>query len=111
MSFSTLRIRKAVSGLTAATALALGATVLAAPSASAVDSSGCTKNIKDQTLQVVQWDHADMHTGPGYSYKVKKSVFAGTDVRVYCTAYKKGTTWYYGKSGKTKGWMDTHAFF
>ncbi len=52
-----------------------------------------------------------MRTGPGYSYKVKKSVFAGSKVRVYCTAYKKGNTWYYGKSGKTKGWMEYHAFF
>ncbi|MEU3857082.1 hypothetical protein AB0F03_06865 [Streptomyces sp. NPDC028722] len=111
MPFSTLPIRKAVGALTAATALALGATVLAAPGAFAVDSSGCTKNIKDATYPVVQWDHADMHTGPGYTYKVKKSVFAGSKVRVYCTAYKKGVTWYYGKSGTTKGWMDSYAFF
>ncbi|MFI2760198.1 hypothetical protein ACH5A3_15145 [Streptomyces echinatus] len=109
MPFSKLPLRKAVSGLTAATALALGATVLAAPGASAVGSSGCTKNIKDKTLQVVQWDHADMYTSPSFKSKVKKSVFAGSNVRVYCTA--KGGDWYYGKSGKTKGWMEYHAFF
>ncbi|MFF8727965.1 hypothetical protein ACF073_15945 [Streptomyces sp. NPDC015171] len=109
MSFSTLSFRKAVSGLTAVTALALGATVLAAPAASAVGSSACTKNIKDRTLQVVQWDHADMYTSPSFKSKVKKSVFAGSNVRVYCTA--KGGSWYYGKSGKTTGWMESHSFF
>ncbi|MER5547026.1 SH3 domain-containing protein [Streptomyces sp. NPDC001118] len=109
MTFSKLTFRKAVSGLTAATALALGATVLAAPSASAVGSSACTENIKDQTLQVVQWDHADMYTSPSFKSKVEKSVFAGNSVRVYCTA--DHGSWYYGKSGKTTGWMEEHAFF
>ena len=109
MPFSKRPSVKAVSALTAATALALGATLMAAPSASAVGSSACTKNIKDQTLQVVQWDHADMYTSPSFTSKVKKSVFAGSSVRVYCTA--KGGSWYYGKSGKTSGWMEEHAFF
>lgn len=109
MPFSTLPFRKAVSGLTAVTALALGATLMAAPSASAVGSSACTENIKDATLPVVQWDHADMYTSPSFKSKVKKSVFAGNKVRVYCTA--KHGSWYYGKFGKTKGWMEEHAFF
>ncbi|ANP55781.1 hypothetical protein J2Z21_005561 [Streptomyces griseochromogenes] len=109
MPFSKLPFRKAVSGVTAAAALALGATLMAAPTASAVGSSACTKNIKDQTLQVVQWDHADMYTSPSFKSKVKKSVFAGNNVRVYCTA--KGGSWYYGKFGRTTGWMEEHSFF
>jgi uncharacterized protein YgiM (DUF1202 family) len=111
MRFISLPVRKAVSGLTAATALTLGATLVAAPSASAVGSSGCNKNIKDQTLSVVQYDHADMHTGPGNKYKVKKSVYMGSKVRVYCINNKSGVNWYYGKSGRTKGWMESMAFF
>ncbi|MGW2701056.1 SH3 domain-containing protein [Streptomyces sp. NPDC001340] len=109
MPFSKLSFRRAVSGLTAATALALGATLMAAPTASAVGSSGCTKNIRDTTYTVVQYDHADMHTGPGNNYRVKKSVYMGNKVRVYCTA--KGGSWYYGKFGSTYGWMEEHAFF
>ncbi|SDM68907.1 hypothetical protein SAMN04487981_102267 [Streptomyces sp. cf386] len=110
MRFSSLPFRRAVSGLTAATALALGATLVAAPSASAVgEHSSCTKNIRNKTLQVVQWDHADMYAKPSFSSTVKKSVFAGSNVTVYCTA--KGGDWYYSKHGSTKGWMEYHAFF
>ncbi|KUN07485.1 hypothetical protein AQI95_10705 [Streptomyces yokosukanensis] len=112
MPFSSLPVRKAVSGLTAAAALALGATLVAAPSASAagsVGSSGCTKNIKDATYTVIQYDHADMHTGPSNKYKVKKSIYMGNKVRVYCTA--DHSSWYYGKFGNTYGWMESYAFF
>jgi hypothetical protein len=108
MRFTSLR--KAAGGLTAVTVLALGATLVAAPSALAVGSSACTKNIKDTTYQVTIWDHTDMHTGPGYHTKVKKSLFTGTKVRVYCMALKKGTYWYYGKAGQTKGWVDEYAW-
>jgi hypothetical protein len=107
-----LPFRKAVSTLTAATALALGATLVAAPSALAVGSKACTKNIKDKTYMVNNWAGADLRTGPsnGKKYKTKKHLDVGTDVRVYCVN-DKGLTWYYGKAGKTTGWVESSAFF
>ncbi|MFJ8538815.1 hypothetical protein [Streptomyces sp. NPDC093591] len=110
MRFASLR--KTAAGLTAATTLALGATLLAAPTASAVGSSACTTNIKDTTRQITRWGDTIMRNGPGESYRKKKGLFTGEEVRVYCRAYNKntGTYWYYGKNGKTKGWVDEYAF-
>ncbi|BCM67685.1 MULTISPECIES: hypothetical protein [Streptomyces] len=109
MAFSKLPLRKAVSGLTAATALAVTATLMAAPSASAANPRGC-KNIADQTRQITRWGDTVMRSGPGENYKKKKVLFTGDTVRVYCRAYKSGTYWYYGKNGKTKGYVDEYAF-
>ncbi|KUM72351.1 hypothetical protein [Streptomyces curacoi] len=110
MFFASLR--KAAGGLTAATVLAVGATVLAAPSASAVGSSACTKNIADTTRQITRWGDTILRDGPGESYRKKKTLFTGEKVRLYCRAYNKHTAtyWYYGKNGTTKGWIDEYAF-
>ncbi|MGN9760818.1 hypothetical protein [Streptomyces sp. SD31] len=110
MRFASLR--KAAAGLTAATTLALGATLLAAPSASAVGSSACTKNIKDATWSITRWGDTIMRNGPAESYRKNKGLFTGDTVRVYCRAYNKKTAtfWYYGKNGNTKGWVDEYAF-
>ncbi|MBT2478052.1 SH3 domain-containing protein [Streptomyces sp. ISL-94] len=98
-------LRKAVSLLTAATALALGVTVLAAPSAFAVGSSACTTNFKDLTTTITADPGKTMRTGPGNNYEKKKFLPIGTKVTIYCMAKPKGTYWYYIKSGKTKGWV------
>ena len=111
MRCASHRLRKTVSGLTAATALALGVTLVAAPSASAaVGSSACTKNIKDATYMVNNYAGTPMQSGPGYKDKDVKFLELGTDVRVYCETYKNGYNWYYGKAGKKKGWVVSRDF-
>ncbi|MEV5104354.1 SH3 domain-containing protein [Streptomyces massasporeus] len=105
MRSMSLPLRKAVSTVTAATALALGATLMAAPGASAVGASACTTNFKDTTQSISNTKGKDIRTGPGYGYKKIKHVPIGTKVRIYCMTKTKGTYWYYIRTGTTKGWV------
>ncbi|MCP9207494.1 SH3 domain-containing protein [Streptomyces cucumeris] len=99
------------------TVAALGAALFAgaltvAPTASAVGSSACAKNVTNH------WRHIDvlasqgaydsyMHSGPGETYKVVKGLGYGDDFKAYCGGYSShGNWWYYSKlpNGK-KGWI------
>ncbi|MGV9885302.1 SH3 domain-containing protein [Streptomyces sp. NPDC003006] len=96
----------------AAVTIALGGSLLMAPSASAVGSSACTKNIADETWNVTNPFRSTIQNGPGYSYANKEELYAGAPFRVYCKTKKSGITWYYGKhlNGGIKGWLDHRAF-
>ena len=97
--------------------LAMGAVLFAgavttAPSASAVGSSACSKNVTNH------WRHVDvlasegahdtyLRTGPGTTYSAKRGIDYGDDFMAYCTGYSShGKVWYYSKmpSGQ-KGWV------
>ncbi|GAA2076627.1 hypothetical protein GCM10009801_32250 [Streptomyces albiaxialis] len=100
----------------AAAAVALGGTVLTAPSATAVGSTACTKNIKNEQWRTTSMiDRRTMlQNGPGVAYKNKGQVGQGGPFYAYCkTKNKHGNTWYYGKAnwlGK-KGWLPASAFW
>ncbi|MFG3260383.1 SH3 domain-containing protein [Streptomyces sp. NPDC048172] len=78
-----------------------------APSASAVGSSACTKNVKNVKVSVSETVH--LRTGPGKSYTSKGLVGKGTNN--YYETCQRGK-WSYGKvlkganKGK-KGWVRT----
>ncbi|WP_148588919.1 hypothetical protein [Streptomyces sp. WAC01526] len=94
-----------------ATALLLGGVAALASPASAVGSSACTRNDKNNTRASVSLSSVPVRTGPGSQYK-KATVLEGVEeFRVYCSAKSKaGKRWNYGKvlSGSTagkKGWV------
>ncbi|MFF7789819.1 hypothetical protein [Streptomyces sp. NPDC007991] len=107
-------LRKTLVSGAAIVTTALGCTLLAAPSASAVGSSACTKNVRDETWNVTNTfkSRSVIQDGPGYKYKNKEELFGGAPFRVYCKTKKSGITWYYGKhlNGGIKGWLDYRAF-
>jgi hypothetical protein len=97
--------------------LAMGAVLFAgavttAPSASAVGSSACSKNVTNHWRHIDvlagDWPHTTyLRTGPGSDYSAKRGLDYGDDFKAYCTAYShSGKIWYYSKmpSGQ-KGWV------
>ncbi|ATL27294.1 hypothetical protein [Streptomyces formicae] len=101
------RLGKTLATVTAATAMALGGTLMTATGASAVGGSACSVNIKNKQMIASSFG-AQTWTGPGSSYTKKKklSSFEG----FYARCYKKnshGNKWYYGDPNGTsyRAWV------
>ncbi|MET7362941.1 hypothetical protein ABZS76_31555 [Streptomyces sp. NPDC005562] len=103
----TSRFGKSLATLTAATAVALGVSLMTAPTASAVGGSACTKNVKNHNMMVINVG-ATAHSGPGGSYSKVKRLQWFDQVYVRCYTVKRGTQWYYGDLPGTskRGWVD-----
>ncbi|MEU7579116.1 hypothetical protein AB0B50_16120 [Streptomyces sp. NPDC041068] len=103
----TSRIGKSLATLTAATAVALGASLMTAPTASAVGGSACTKNVKNHNMMVINVG-ATARTGPGQGYRKVKSLQWFDQVYVRCYTVKRGDQWYYGDLPGTskRGWVN-----
>jgi len=89
-------------------ALLLGAGALAAPSASAAGSDGCTTNDRNHWVSVQDLGDAAIHTGPGAKYRTKGTVYFGQAFKVSCsTKNGYGHRWLYGQKENTttKGWI------
>ncbi|WP_106982652.1 SH3 domain-containing protein [Streptomyces megasporus] len=90
-------------------ALLTGGAVAMAPSAAAVGSSACTKNVTDYNGYTTA-SAVHLRSGPSTGYTSKGLLYRSTDVRVYCTA--KSGSWSYLKvtsganSGKY-GWVSS----
>ncbi|MGH4033118.1 hypothetical protein ACQB60_29750 [Actinomycetota bacterium Odt1-20B] len=110
---SKTRLRRMGTVAAVGAALLAGA-VTAAPSAAAVGSKACSKNVTNH------WRHIDifsyeghnhesyMHSGPGATYKITKGLFYQDNFKAYCKGLSShGNWWYYAKlpSGK-KGWIE-----
>ncbi|WP_199185707.1 SH3 domain-containing protein [Streptomyces carminius] len=88
-------------------ALLTGGAVAMAPSAAAVGSSACTKNVTDYNGYTTA-SAVHLRSGPSTSYTSKGLLSRSTDVRVYCT---KGS-WSYlkvseGANRNKSGWVAT----
>ncbi|MET7359623.1 hypothetical protein ABZS76_14345 [Streptomyces sp. NPDC005562] len=99
-------------GRTAATSAAvavavLGTTLATAPAASAVDSSGCSKNIANHYRIVHDLAGATIRSGPAQGYSKRYHLNYGEYFLAVCTAKSSaGNLWYYGKDlGDRKGWV------
>ncbi|MEU5895797.1 MULTISPECIES: hypothetical protein [Streptomyces] len=103
----TSRFGKSLATLTAATAVALGASLITAPTASAVGGSACTKNVKNHNMMVINVG-ATAYSGPGTSYSKRKRLEWFDNVYVRCYTVKRGTQWYYGDLPRTskRGWVN-----
>ncbi|MFI7315419.1 hypothetical protein [Streptomyces venezuelae] len=103
----TSRFGKSLATLTAATAVALGASLITAPTASAVGGSACTKNVKNHKMMVINVG-ATARSGPGNGYSKVKRLEWFDQVYVRCYTVKRGTQWYYGDLPRTskRGWVD-----
>ncbi|MCF3123171.1 hypothetical protein IPZ68_26210 [Streptomyces arenae] len=101
------RLGKTLATMTAATALALGGTLMTATGASAVDGSACKVNIKNKQMMAGSFG-AQTWTGPGSTYTKKKFLasFEGFYVRCY-TTNSSGNKWYYGDPNGTsyRAWV------
>ncbi|MFE6702088.1 hypothetical protein [Streptomyces sp. NPDC057718] len=99
-------------GRTAATAAAvavavLGTTLATAPTASALDSRSCTKNITNQWRTVDDLAGAAVRSGPGETYTKRYGLDFGRHFWAVCQATSAaGNTWYFGKDiHDRKGWI------
>ncbi|WP_369213624.1 hypothetical protein [Streptomyces flavofungini] len=101
------RLGKTLATVTAATALALGGTLMTATGASAVGGSACTVNIRN-TQMIASSFGAQTWSGPGSNYTKKKhlSSFEGFYARCY-TTNKHGNKWYYGdpNASSSRAWV------
>ncbi|MEU6125445.1 hypothetical protein [Streptomyces sp. NPDC047123] len=90
------RLGKTLATLTAATAMALGGTLMTATGAAAVDGSACKVNIKNRSMAASSFG-AQTWSGPGSTYTKKAYLqsFEGFYARCY-TTNSHGNRWYYG---------------
>ncbi|MEU7579117.1 hypothetical protein AB0B50_16125 [Streptomyces sp. NPDC041068] len=103
----TSRIGKTLATLTAATAVALGGTLVTAPTASAVDGSGCEVNVRNYRA-FAESGGATVRNGPGTNYRRKGFLPAGNSFLVRCYAVNShGNVWFYGDPSPTtyRGWV------
>ncbi|MEE1774894.1 hypothetical protein AB0D68_33495 [Streptomyces sp. NPDC048212] len=90
-----------------ALSVAAGATLATAPTASALDSTHCTKNITNQWRTVRDLAGAAVRSGPGQTYTKRYGLDMGKHFWAVCQATSSaGNTWYFGKdAGNRKGWI------
>ncbi|MWA15931.1 SH3 domain-containing protein [Streptomyces sp. BA2] len=95
------KVAARLASVAAVSAVVVGGTVALAPTASAVGSSACTKNVANYDTQTDTT--VKFRTGPGTGYTAKGTVGEGRWVYVTCTA--KGGAWAFLKvtSGPHKG--------
>ncbi|MEU5417861.1 hypothetical protein [Streptomyces sp. NPDC020667] len=98
--------RKTVVGM-AASAVALGAVMATASSASAVNSSACTRDDKNHWAYSVDLSDAPLREGPGNQYRQKGTLEGLHAFYVICsTVNGSGNRWYYGDlANGTRGWL------
>ncbi|MFH0245872.1 SH3 domain-containing protein [Streptomyces sp. HK10] len=101
-------LRRAATGA-ATVALLTGGAVAMAPSAAAVGSSACTKNIANYSGDITA-SAVHLRSGPSTGYTSKGLLYRNTDVYVYCTA--SGGSWSYlkatsGANSGRYGWVAT----
>ncbi|WP_055563253.1 hypothetical protein [Streptomyces atriruber] len=93
--------------MTAATAMALGGTLMTATGASAVGGSACEVNIKNKQMIASSFG-AQTRSGPGTNYSKKKhlSAFEGFYARCYAKN-SHGNRWYYGdpNGSSSRAWV------
>ncbi|MGW7276343.1 hypothetical protein ACWGH5_38335 [Streptomyces sp. NPDC054864] len=72
-----------------------------------MDSSGCSKNIANQTRIVHDLAGATIRSGPGQGYSKRYHLGYGDFFTAVCTAKSSaGNLWYYGKDfDDRKGWV------
>lgn len=92
-----------------ATLLALGATLGAASTASAVGSSACTSAWYDISGHI-NTSGVNLRSGPGTSYVSKGLLAKGTSVHVYCYRSGGSYSWHYlkvtsGANSGVRGWV------
>jgi len=100
----------------AATAVLVGGLAATATPASAVGSSGCTRNDKNHSVWGPNLEWPAIRTGPGVAYKKKGQLDSAGEFYVLCSAKNKyGNRWYYGESLSSssygmKGWVSAAWF-
>ncbi|MFE0098942.1 hypothetical protein [Streptomyces sp. NPDC059009] len=101
------------------TVAAVGAALFAggltvAPTAGAVGSAACSKNVTNhwRNIDIFNYEghnhESYMHSGPGATYKITKGLHFHDTFVAYCKGLSPhGNWWYYSKlpSGK-KGWIE-----
>ncbi|WP_050495788.1 hypothetical protein [Streptomyces baarnensis] len=105
---ATRRLGRTAASAAAVAVAVLGTTLATAPTASALDSRSCTKNITNQWRTVDDLAGAAVRTGPGQTYKKRYGLdFAGHFWAVCQAKSAAGNVWYYGKDSvyDRKGWI------
>jgi hypothetical protein len=92
----------------ASAAVILGSALASAPTASAVGSDGCDKNITNQWRHVDDLGGGIVRSGPAAAYSQRYTMNFGYAFYAVCSATNTyGNLWYYGRDyvGDRWGWI------
>lgn len=102
------RIPGQLAAVAASVAVVLGGALASAPTASALGSERCDKNITDQWRQVNDLAGGIVRSGPAAAYSKRYTMNYAEGFWAVCTAKNSyGNLWYYGRdrAGNRWGWI------